>query len=130
MLISIIVGPPTAYILGIDDEHFLIVVASGVLVGILIDLDHFVIARLNTGNWTALSNLRSHPMKVLHDQSSIFSGEVGKLQRLLSHMLIGGAAFSIISIFSLRTGIFISVVIYFHIIGDIAADIREIDTPL
>jgi len=55
----------------------------------LIDLDHFLIARLKTGNWDAVRFCLTDPGAAVTDQSEIFDpGDVGVLSRLLSHVVL------------------------------------------
>lgn len=70
-----------------------VVLGVALLVGVGIDVDHFALARLNRGDWTALRRCVREPRIVLFDQNAIFDeGDVGAGRRLLSHTLVGGGA--------------------------------------
>ena len=65
------------------------VVYAGLL-GTFVDLDHFVIARLRTGSWSALRRALTSPRAALLEQDHLFErGDVGKRTRLASHLAIG-----------------------------------------
>jgi hypothetical protein len=130
LLISLIIGLISASFFGITGLEFALIVGYGCVIGVLIDIDHFVIARINTGTWSALRASLARPSKLLFQQRTVFTGEVGKLQRLLSHMIISGVIVSIIAVFNIILSLFSIIIFYFHIVGDIYADIREIQPPL
>jgi hypothetical protein len=66
-----------------------LVVGYAAAVGVLVDLDHFLIARLNTGSWRAVRHGLADPRILFFDQTAIFEdGEVGSLHRLGSHLAI------------------------------------------
>jgi len=59
------------------------------LLGVGIDADHFVIARINRGDWANLQRCLQNPSRVFVGQATIFdSGDIWRDQRLLSHLLI------------------------------------------
>lgn len=65
----------------------LLVVGYAAALGVLVDLDHFLLARLNTGSWRATRNVILNPRLVFFEQESVFeTGEVGAVQRLWSHV--------------------------------------------
>ncbi len=68
-----------------------LLVGVALLIGVGIDLDHFPLARLNRGDWTALRRCVRDPRIVVFDQDAIFDdGEVGAGRRLVSHLVVGG----------------------------------------
>lgn len=120
-VVAIGVGEPLPTSLGL-------VVYAGVL-GVGIDLDHFLLARYRTGSWRALRACLSEPTIVLFDRSSIFeSGEVGEWSRLLTHLLIGSALVAILSIYSQALAILSGFVLLVHVILDLMHDSREEST--
>lgn len=67
----------------------MLVVGYVAALGVLIDLDHFLIARWNAGTWRATRNVLRNPGIVLFDQEAIFTDdEVGPVERLVSHTII------------------------------------------
>lgn len=105
-----------------------LLVAYGAILGTLIDLDHFVLARLTTGHWRALRYCVTTPSAVFRDQSSIFAaGEVGRLRRLLSHALLGGVLVG--GLFPLDPFLagFTALVVYAHVVADLVDDVRSVE---
>ena len=105
--------------------------------GTLIDLDHFVLARLNTGEWRALRAVLRAPSLAVFRQGRIFAeGEVGTLRRLLSHVLFGGALVGVLSLLTsvgvlgAFPAILTAVVLYTHLLADLAWDVRHLDAPV
>lgn len=101
---------------------------AGVL-GVAIDLDHFVIARLHTGSWrTALSVIES-PFSALTDQEEIFEDEeVLREDRILSHLLISPVLVLAVSVFDPTWAWVTGVVLYLHILTDATADTFDLYT--
>lgn len=100
------------------------VVVYGTAVGVLVDLDHFLIARLKTGTWDAVRFCLSHPGVAVGDQSEIFDpGDVGVLSRLLSHVVIGGVVVPAVAFVSVPLAIVTGVVLYVHLLADLVWDI-------
>ena len=98
--------------------------AWAVAVGVLIDLDHFIIARLRTGNWKSARFCLHNPYRALTDQHLIFElGDVGVLERLLSHLLLTGLALALLVYISVPIAILTGVVLYVHIVSDVCWDI-------
>ena len=100
------------------------VVAYGTAVGVLIDLDHFLIARYKTGDWDAVRFCLTHPVALVTDQGRIFDhGDVGVLSRLLSHLLIAGVVVpGLAALVSPDLAILTGVVLYAHLVCDVIWD--------
>jgi len=99
------------------------VVAYGTAVGVCIDFDHFLIARLKTGGWDAVRFCLANPGAAVADQSRIFEpGDVGVLSRLLSHVVIGGAVVPVIALVSVPLAILTGAVLYAHLLADLVWD--------
>lgn len=95
-------------------------------VGVLIDLDHFVIARYNSGEWRAARSLLSNPRRILFDQSKIFErAEVTAIERLLSHVLIVGITVPATWFIDPDLGLLTAVALYAHVLADLIADVRR-----
>ncbi|RQG93442.1 hypothetical protein [Natrarchaeobius chitinivorans] len=102
------------------------VVACATALGVLIDLDHFLIARVKTGNWNAVRFCLSHPSAAVADQGRIFDrGDVGALSRLLSHLVLAGVLVPAVALASTGLAVVIGVVLYVHVVCDVAWDIRR-----
>ncbi|PSP77762.1 hypothetical protein BRC81_09735 [Halobacteriales archaeon QS_1_68_20] len=69
----------------------LAVVAYGVAVSVLIDLDHFLLARVQAGDWTHLRRALSDPARALWDQAWVLEGVELERQRLATHVVVGTA---------------------------------------
>ncbi len=104
------------------------VVAYGTTAGVLIDLDHFLIARLKTGDWAAVRFCLSNPTAAVADQRQIFEvGDVGVLSRLLSHLVIVGVGGVVLALVSLPLAVVTVVVWYVHIVTDVAWDLSRLE---
>ena len=102
-----------------------VAVAYAVVVGVAIDLDHFVVARLTTGEWTAVGRCLRNPRLVVLAQDDIFDpGDLTPLQRLLSHHVIGGALVGGLWIVNEPLAVFTAVVLYAHVLADLVWDNR------
>ena len=64
----------------------------GVLLSVFIDLDHFVIARLWTGDWSSLKRCLADPVWAFTEQEEVFDDldRTIDVERLVSHTIIGG----------------------------------------
>jgi len=122
-----IVGVVTASLLGIESSRFIFIIVYGGLLGTLIDLDHFIVARFNIGNWSVLKRAVSNPSMMIFRQELIFSGGVGKIRRLFSHMIVGGVIIGILSVVDYKLMIFSAVILYTHVLSDMYSDIRELN---
>jgi hypothetical protein len=104
--------------------------------GTLIDLDHFLLARINTGDWRALRAIVREPsLAVLHQDRIFAEGEVGALRRLLSHVVISGALVGALALLaSLGVlppvwAILTAFVLYAHLLADLVWDVRRGSDP-
>ena len=102
-----------------------------VVLGVGIDLDHFVIGRINRGDWSNLTRCLRSPSQVFIDQASIFErGDIWRDQRLLSHLLIGGVLIGLVWFISEYLAFVTAVTIYTHVIADLYSDTRTRDAYL
>ncbi|MFC7026628.1 hypothetical protein ACFQJ5_01845 [Halomicroarcula sp. GCM10025324] len=98
-------------------------VGYAVVVGVAIDVDHFVVARLTTGEWTAAKRCLRNPRLVFVAQDEIFdAGDLYPLQRLLSHHVIGGALVGGLWLVSEPLALFTALVLYAHVLSDLVWD--------
>lgn len=94
------------------------------VVGVGIDFDHFLVARLNTGEWTAVRRCLRDPRIVFTDQNAIFEeGDVGTLRRLLSHVVLAGLAVVGLLAVDVFLAVFTAVVLYAHLLSDLVWDV-------
>lgn len=125
--ISLVVGVGLV-LAGVELLHPLVVVGYATSVGVLIDLDHFVIARYNTGEWRALRYLIEHPRRALTDQSTIFrEDDLDAFERLLSHVVLIGVAVPATWLIAPALGLITAVVLYAHVLADLVADVRHFE---
>lgn len=95
----------------------------GLGLGVLIDLDHFVLARLRVGDWRHARNCLRDPSRVFFDQANLFqgTGEMASL-RLLSHVLLGGTLTALTARRSRPVALLTAVVLYGHVLADLLRD--------
>jgi len=126
-LISLAVGAAVAVLADQPPLPAAATVGYAAALGVGIDFDHFLVARLNTGNWDSLVRVVRNPRRVLFDQSDIFEeGEdVTKLQRLLSHALLGGVLVAGLYPFLPYAAVVSAVVLYVHVLSDLYRDVRD-----
>ncbi|MFC7204124.1 metal-dependent hydrolase [Haloferax namakaokahaiae] len=100
-------------------------VVLAVLVSVFIDLDHFVLARFERGDWSNLRLAVTNPRVGLLEQEKVFEGFPRNfdLKRLLSHQLIGGVAVAgLVLAGNVLLAAFVGVVVYAHIVCDLLRD--------
>ena len=92
--ISVILSPIVALLSfeSLQTPEFLAVSVFGILLGTLIDLDHFVVARILHGNWNELKRALNSPMKIMKDNFSVREQRIGNKNRFISHLAILWAA--------------------------------------
>ncbi|RYJ13310.1 hypothetical protein ELS19_04575 [Halogeometricum borinquense] len=102
-------------------------VGAGIVVSVLIDLDHFVIARWLMGDWRHLERAVKNPRVGLIEQEKVFAdmdGEGLTPRRLLSHHLIGGVVtFAVVLVGRPTLAAFVAIVLYAHIVCDYLRDL-------
>ncbi|MEF8884114.1 MAG: hypothetical protein V5A44_03200 [Haloarculaceae archaeon] len=103
-----------------------LVVAVALVAGVLIDVDHFVLAWWHTGGLAPVRRCLRDPGILVFDQDAIFErGEVGLLERLLSHVVIGGVAVPLCWFYDPYLGKLVAAVVYAHVLADLVADTRD-----
>ena len=99
---------------------------AGLLFSVFVDLDHFLIARLMTGDWTNLRRAVSDLRVGFVDQEEVFAdlSDERALQRyrLLSHHLIGGVLVGASALVDARVSVLVAVLLYAHLLGDLVRD--------
>jgi hypothetical protein len=125
LLISLAVGAGVAWAFA-HPYPPLALVAYAAVVGVGVDLDHFVLARRNTGSWAPVRRVLGDPVRAARDQSIIFeTGEVWPIQRLFSHAVLGGVAVAVLLPVSPFLARFTGLVLYAHVLADLYADSRQ-----
>lgn len=105
-----------------------LVVITAVVAGTVIDLDHFLVARLRTGTWLAVQRGLARPQRFLFAQEELFAdGEVGVLHRLLSHAVLGGVAVLGLTLVDPALALVAGVSLYTHVLTDLVADVRRVE---
>ena len=101
------------------------------LLGVGIDGDHFVIARINRGDWTNLQRCLQKPSRAFVGQATIFDSEdIWRDQRLLSYLLIGAGIATLLWPIDGYWAVATAVTIYTHLVADLYSDIKTRDESL
>jgi hypothetical protein len=117
-LVSVLVGVTLAVTVPTPLPNPLLV-AGVTALGTLVDLDHFLIARVRTGSWGPLCRCLSDPRMALFDQSEIFDeGDVGARTRLVSHVAITGLLVGGLSVVAPSLALAAGTVLVAHIACD------------
>lgn len=125
-VVSALVGVPVA--IGAPDGAQLAVWLYMIVVGVGIDADHFVVARLNSGDWTNVRRCLEQPSLLLNGQDAIFDwGDLWRDQRLLSHLVIGGVLVSGLWWIDPYWAFATAVTVYAHCIADLYSDMQTRD---
>lgn len=129
-IISAVVGFPLA-VVAPDFHQQVYLLVYVIMLGVGIDLDHFVIGRVNRGDWSNTTRCLRNPSQVFVDQASIFEpGEIWRDQRLFSHLLIGGVLTVLLWFISKYLAFVTAVTIYTHVLADLYSDMRTRDIYL
>ncbi|RRJ33489.1 hypothetical protein [Halocatena pleomorpha] len=98
----------------------------GLFLSVFIDLDHFVLARYYTGDWDALLEALTTPKRALTSPEWLFSDITMRVERLLSHTIIGG----VLTVGSFLVAPFLAgltaLVVYTHVLCDLLRDTKTL----
>lgn len=126
LAISAVLGLSLAVWFEMGPVRGALVVGYTALLGTAIDLDHFVIARLRTGDWSSLRFALSNPRAGLLEQDRIFAeGEVGARARLVSHVAIGSLLVAVVWTVDPFLALVSGMVIGVHLACDVVHDVRS-----
>ena len=95
----------------------------GVLLSVLIDLDHFAIARLKAGNWSHLRRALARPTWALTNTKEVFPDVSMTLERLASHVLVGGALVFVLRPVDRALSTYTALLLYAHLLADLLYEI-------
>ena len=124
-VVGAVVGTVAALALGPPGRVPLLVVVA-VLLSVFVDLDHFLIARVERGDWQNLELAVTNPRVGLLEQERVFEEFDARfnLKRLFSHHLIGGVAVGGLALFGAASlAAFVGVVLYAHVVCDFLRDL-------
>jgi hypothetical protein len=99
--------------------------AYGFGLSVFVDLDHFLVARYHAGDWSHLRRCVTDPVFAFTQQEQVFDGvdtRTLEVQRLLSHLLLGGALVGVLAAFEPVYAVFTAVVLYVHVVADLLRD--------
>lgn len=126
-LVSVAVGAVFALAYGFSLVDGVVAILGSGILGVGIDLDHFLIARIRTGSWDSLGYVVREPVPALTDQRTIFDeSDVGKIPRLLSHTVLAGAIVGSLALVVPTWALLAGLVLYFHVLGDLLADFYQL----
>lgn len=109
------VAPPT--VLGLPAA---VLVPYAVVVGVGIDLDHFLIAWYNTGEPRAIRAGLADPRLLVFDQGNLFEEtEISSHERLLTHAVVGGVATPATWVLTPTLGLATGLTLYAHVLTDL-----------
>lgn len=122
-----LIGGALLAMVGFGELHPGLTIAYVVLLGVFIDLDHFIIARVNGGSWRAVRFCLSNPVRAITNQYEIFIGgkEITAEQRLVTHTAILVTGTAIASIHSSWLAILTAIAFGSHILGDLCIYILQ-----
>jgi hypothetical protein len=93
------------------------------VVGVGIDLDHFVVTGLK-GTWGPVRRCLRDPTLVVAGQADIFeAGDLWPLERLLSHLLVAGPLAALAWWVAPTVGLLTAATLYAHLLADVAWDV-------
>jgi len=123
-LLSLAVGLAGVWALSLPDVvPWWAGLAWAIVVGVGIDFDHFLVARLVSGDWSALRRLLQNPLLPLTDPAGVFADDdLWAIQRLFSHVVIAGGLVGGLWLWHQSFAVFTAVVLYAHLLSDLAWD--------
>ena len=102
-----------------------LLVAYGLALSVFVDLDHFLVARYHAGDWSHLRRCLADPVFAFTSQEQVFEGvdtRALEVQRLLSHLLLGGALICGMALVRPVYATFTAGVLYVHVVADVLRD--------
>lgn len=96
----------------------------GLALSVFIDLDHFAIAWLKTGDWSYLRRAVADPIWAFTHQEEVFPDVEMTLERLASHVVIGGALAALLGPVDRALAAFSTGIVCVHVLADVVYEAR------
>lgn len=97
--------------------------AYAVAVSVLIDLDHFLLARAYAGDWRHLRRALADPARALWDQAWVLEGlEDLERARLATHAVVGAGLLGGLWLVARDLATFTAVLLVAHVVADLLRD--------
>lgn len=96
----------------------------GLFLSVFIDLDHFLIARARTGDWSHFTKAARNPEWAFREQEQVFPDLEIRVERLVSHVLIGSVLVRLLRPFSRTLAGFSAIVLAAHVLADVLRELR------
>jgi hypothetical protein len=100
--------------------------AYGVLFSVFVDLDHFAIARLKTGDWKHLRRAVTHPVWAFTSQEEVFPDVDMTLERLASHVVVGAVLTVALRPFGRLLSTLTATTLLAHLLADVVHEGRKL----
>lgn len=99
------------------------VLGLAAVIGVFIDLDHFLLARLARGDWRSTTRALRNPRLLLLDQTALFEEDTfWARQRLLSHAIVGSTIVGLLLGIATWLAVIAAVTLWVHIVADLIWD--------
>jgi hypothetical protein len=98
----------------------------GVAFSVFVDLDHFAIARLKTGDWKHLRRAITHPIWAFTRQEEVFPDVGMTLDRLASHVLVGVVLVLVLRPIDRLLSTFTAICLSVHLLADVVHEARRL----
>lgn len=103
-------------------------VGWAVALGVGIDFDHFLVARIVSGDWGGLRRVVGNPLLPLTDPGEIFADDdLWAIQRLLSHVVVAGVVVGALWLWNRPFALFSAAVLYVHLLSDLVWDNYQLE---
>lgn len=107
---------------GVDPVVGAAALAYGVGLSVFVDLDHFLVARVRTGDWSRLRRALADPVWAFTDQEAVFAGLDIARERLFSHVAVGNVLVAGLAAVSTGAAALTAVVLGAHVACDLLRD--------
>lgn len=128
LIIASIASPLAAWTLaGPDMSAFIFLTVWGLVAGVLIDLDHFLVARIKNGDWSVLLRALKDPLAAWTNWRKIIDPvkDVPAEHRLMVHITVAIAVSAVLIPFNTQLFYMTALMTSIHILSDLYADIRN-----
>ena len=126
LLISSVVSPAVAYfVFGFSGIELAAFSVYGILLGVFIDLDHFVVHRIQEENWKYLKNALKNPFEVTTNNIKVVDNPIPNWSRYLSHFIILALLPAALYLFDQTVAEFSFIMLGSHITSDVYRSWRK-----